>query len=170
RSVEARDRHLARTAAAVSEQLAKADAPIDLVVLPELSSIEYSRPAFDMLDVLAEPLDGPSFRTWSAVARRFEVSIAFGVPVRAGDSLRITQIVVGPDGERRGAYGKIHTAQFGASMENEYFVRGETIFVFEVAGIKVAPIICYDIRIPELSRTLCVDLGVDLILHCGAYA
>ncbi|WP_352722066.1 carbon-nitrogen hydrolase family protein [Mesorhizobium sp. M0306] len=29
--------------------------------------------------------------------------------------------------------------------------------------------ICYDLRIPELSRTLCLDYGVDLLLHSGAY-
>lgn len=33
----------------------------------------------------------------------------------------------------------------------------------------MSPIICYDIRIPELARTLVVDHAVDAILHCGAY-
>ena len=36
-------------------------------------------------------------------------------------------------------------------------------------GIKIAPIICYDIRIPELTRTLALNHDVQLILHCGAY-
>ncbi|MER9489949.1 carbon-nitrogen hydrolase family protein [Mesorhizobium sp. M0563] len=165
-----RDRHLARAAAMVSNRLSREPEPIDLVVLPELSSIEYSREAFEALHVLAEPLDGLSFKTWRAVAERFGVTIAYGLPVFTDGLLQITQVVVGPDGERRGAYAKLHTAQFGASMEKEFFSSGDHIFVFDVAGFRVAPIICYDIRIPELSRTLCVDHGVDLLLHCGAYA
>jgi nitrilase len=54
-------------------------------------------------------------------------------------------------------------------MEKEYFTRGDHLFVFNIGQFKLAPIICYDIRIPELSRTLVVDHGVDVILHCGAY-
>ena len=68
-----------------------------------------------------------------------------------------------------GYYDKIHLAQYGASMEKEYFGRGAELFVFEVNGFRVAPIICYDIRIPELSRALAVDNGVEVILHSGAY-
>ncbi|MER9420660.1 carbon-nitrogen hydrolase family protein [Mesorhizobium sp. M0306] len=127
-SVE-RYRHLA-----VSQRLSCETEPIDLVVLPELSSIEYSREAFDALGVLAEPFDGPSFMTWRAVAQRFGVTIAYGLPVFNEALLQITQVVVGPNGERRGAYAKLHTAQFGASMEKEFFSSGDHILVFNVAG------------------------------------
>ena len=41
--------------------------------------------------------------------------------------------------------------------------------VFDIKGFRLAPIICYDIRIPELARTLVIDQAVDVILHCGAY-
>ena len=41
--------------------------------------------------------------------------------------------------------------------------------MFEVNGFRLSPIICYDIRIPELSRALAVDHEVDVILHSGAY-
>ncbi len=50
-----------------------------------------------------------------------------------------------------------------------YFNRGNHLFTFTVKGFRLSPIICYDIRIPELTRTLVVDHGVDVILHCGAY-
>ena len=170
RNAEERDRHLSRTASLVCERLMREEQPVDLVVLPELSSVEYSREAFEALDAIAEPLDGPSFRTWSVVAKRFGVTIVYGIPALGDDRWQITQVVVGPDGELRGDYAKLHTAQFGASMEKEFFISGDHLLTFDVAGFRVAPIICYDIRIPELSRTLCVDHGVDLLLHCGAYA
>jgi len=163
-----RDAHLARSAALVSDALEHDHA--DLVALPELSSIDYSRAAFDHLDVLAEPLDGPSFKTWSTVAARHKTHIAYSFARRGNVGNYITIAVVGPDGALVGHYDKIHLCQYGASMEKEYFARGQHLLTFKVNGITCTPIICYDIRIPELSRALTITHGVDLILHCGAYA
>lgn len=163
----ARDAHLARVAQEVRSRLA--DAPADLVVLPELASIDYSREAFASLDTLAEPLEGASFATWSAIAQEFGVTIAYGFARTDGATNYISVAAVGPDGRLLGHYDKLHLAQYGASMEKDYFSRGDHLLVLDVKGFRVAPIICYDIRIPELSRTLVVDHGVDAILHCGAY-
>ena len=33
----------------------------------------------------------------------------------------------------------------------------------------IAPLICYDIRIPEMTRALVLEHHADLLLHCGAY-
>lgn len=167
RTAAKRDRHLQVSADKVRVAL-KAN-PADLVVLPELSSIDYSRTAFDNLETLAEPLDGASFVTWSDVARSHGCHVSYGFARRAEDGLFITIAVVGPDGALVGHYDKLHLAQYGASMEKEYFTRGDHLFTFELCGFRTAPIICYDIRIPELCRTLVIDHGVDLILHCGAY-
>lgn len=162
-----RDRHLAATADLVRAALRAT--PADLVVLPELASIDYSRAAFDRLDDLAEPLDGPSFRAWSTLARDFGVHVLFGFARREGAAHYISVAAVDPQGQVIGHYDKLHLAQYGASMEKDYFTRGSRLLVFEVAGFRLAPVICYDIRIPELSRTLAIDHHVDAILHCGAY-
>jgi len=139
------------------------------VVLPELSSIEYSRATFECLDVLAEPLDGPSFQCWQQIAMEYGCHVSYSFARKESSQFYITVAVVNPDGNLVGHYDKIHLAQFGVSMEKEYFTRGQGVFVFDVKGFRIAPIICYDIRIPELSRTLTVDHQADLILHCGAY-
>ncbi|KIC09018.1 hydrolase [Leisingera sp. ANG-M1] len=168
-SAAERDAHLAASAAKVRAQLEAADGKVDLVVLPELSSIDYARDTFARLDEIAEPLDGASFQAWRQVAQEHGVHVSYGF-ARAGEGGPFISIgVVGPDGELAGHYDKLHLAQYGASMEKEYFNRGSHLFVFEVNGFRLAPIICYDIRIPELARTLVVDHGVDAILHCGAY-
>ena len=166
-SVADRDRHLDELGQKVNRELGRS--PADLVLLPELSSIDYSRASFDRLDLLAEALDGPSFQRWSAVACDHGLHIAYSFPRRVGDGYRITLAVVGPSGDLAGHYDKIHLAQYGASMEKEYFGVGKKLFLFEIDGFKLSPIICYDIRIPELSRVLAVDHGVDVILHSGAY-
>ena len=162
-----RDQHLQASTRRVADALSKQRA--DLVVLPELSSIEYSRAAFEQLNQLAEPLDGSSFQHWAQIAKRFSTHVVYGFAREAPDGFRICMAVVGPEGSLVGYYDKLQLAQFGASMEKEYFVAGDGLWYFESDGFRIAPIICADIRTPELIRALVVEQGVDLILHCGAY-
>lgn len=162
-----RDGHLDRIAAKIRVHLARQHH--DLVVLPELSSIDYSRASFDNLGDLAEPLDGASFQRFAGLAREFGAVIVYGIARRAVDSYRISQVAVGEGDEPIGYFDKLHIAQFGESMEKDYFARGDHLFVFEHRGVTIAPIICYDFRMPELTRTLALDRGVHLVLHCAAH-
>ena len=166
-NVSSRDGHLADQVAKVRAELS--DKRADLVVLPELSSIDYSRAAFDQLDQISEPLDGASFQAWSALAIEFETHICYGFARRDTAGTYISIAVVTPKGTLAGYYDKLHLCQYGASMEKEYFSAGEGIFTFQINGFTFSPIICYDIRFPELSRVLVLKHGVDVILHCGAY-
>ena len=163
-----RDRHLDRVAAEIRSHLRQR--PYDLIVLPELSSIDYSVASFDNLDALAEPLDGPSLQRFGSLAREFGVTVVYGIPRRGDDAYFISQVIVDGSGAPLGYFDKLHLAQYGTSMEKNYFERGEHIFVFELRGMRIAPIICYDIRIPELTRTLAIEQGVQLVLHCSAHA
>ncbi len=167
RDASARDTHLGRIAGLLDATLAHE--PADLVVLPELASIEYCRAAFDRLDVLAEADDGASWRAFAPVARKRGCTILYGYARRGVKRPRIAMGLVGPDGGFKGAYDKLHLCQYGASMEKEYFEPGDGLFLFQVGGLRAAPIVCYDIRIPELSRALCRTHGAGLLLHSGAY-
>lgn len=162
-----RDAHLARSARLVGDELTRA--PADLVVLPELSSIAYRRTAFEHLDALAEPPDGPSLAAWSAVARAHGVHVVFGFARREGNDTFISTAVVAPDGHCLGVYDKLHLCQYGAGVEKDFFTPGDHLLTFKARGLACAPIVCYDIRIPELARTLALRHGVQLIVHCGAY-
>jgi nitrilase len=163
-----RDAHVQAACERISSQLETRRA--DLVVLPELSTVSHSRATFERLDELAESLDGPSFAAFAELTRAHETSVVFSMPRIDGDLVKIAQLVVGSDGELIGYYDKLHAAQFGASMEKEFFVRGEQLLTFDCRGVTVAPIICYGMRFPELARSLALGHGAQLILRCGAYA
>ena len=162
-----RDRHLEITTIKIRAELESNNH--DMVVLPELSSIEYSTAVFEKLEELAEPLQGPSFETFSELAKEFNLCVVYGIARKHKSGFYISQVAVGPNGDILGYFDKLHIAQFGFSYEKQYFKRGDGLLVFECKGIKIAPIICYDIRIPELTRTLALEHDVQLILHCGAY-
>jgi len=166
-SIAKRDSHLEETANKIRVNLSRK--PADMVILPELSSIDYSRESFDQLHALAETNSGASFQTFSEIAKTFGVTVVYGYPGIRGNRFTICQAAVGPDGLLLGVYEKLHIAHYGASMEKDYFERGQQAMVFECKGIRIAPIICYDVRFPELCQALATQHGVELILHCGAY-
>ena len=115
RTAQDRDEHVASVAGRIRDLL-KSDSA-DLVVLPELSSIDYSRAAFERLDVLAEPLDGPTFKTFSKLAVNHNLTIVYGIARRSTNAVHISHVAVGPDGRIIGHFDKLHAAQFGFSME-----------------------------------------------------
>lgn len=164
-----KERHVQRVVDEIRANLLDSTRKTDLAVLPELSTIDYSRDAFRALPELAEPLDGESFSLFSQLAKEQEVFISFGMPRVEDEEFYISQVVVNPQGEYVGHYDKLHIAHFGASMEKDYFQTGDHLFAFDVHGTKVAPIICYDHRFPELLKRLCMDEGVDLIIHSVAF-
>lgn len=57
-------------------------------------------------------------------------------------------------------YDKTHL--FTPMREHEYFEAGDHLCTFEIDGNKCAVLICYDIRFPELTRTLSVK-GLDFL-------
>lgn len=162
-----RDAHLARLSDLIDRQLQRRAA--DLVLLPELSSIDYSAQSFAALDQLAESLDGPSFALWSQLAKRHHAAVAYSFARRAAHGYYITLAICGRDGQLLGHYDKIYLAQFGASAEKNYFCAGSQVLLVDIGGFRLAPIICADIRTPELCRTLVVDHAAEVILHAGAY-
>ncbi len=50
-------------------------------------------------------------------------------------------------------------------MEKDYFVSGDKVTVVDINGFRVAPVICYDLRFPEIFRRLSIGESADVILH-----
>jgi deaminated glutathione amidase len=147
RNLEAADR-LTRAAAA---------AGAELVVLPEkwpvLGTPEQTAAG-------AEPLDGPAL-TWArATARELGIDLVAGsLAERVEDAERgaNTSVHIGPDGEDRAVYRKIHMfdVEVGGRTyrESEHEAPGEEIVGSELAnGERLGLTICYDLRFPELFR------------------
>lgn len=166
-SMKDRDVHVVSVAAKLRDQLQQH--PADVIVLPELSTIDYSRDSFSRLEVLAESVDGQTISVFRDLAREHGVMVVVGLPTGNDSTYHISQVVIDDTGEVCGCYNKMHMAHYGASMEKDYFMRGSQLVVVECKGFRLAPIVCYDIRFPELARALALEHGIDVLLHCGAY-
>jgi len=169
-TLEQKTRHVKRIVERLDEILDHYAGNVpDLVVLPELCTIEYSRNAFKRLDSLSEPLSGPSVEAFGQVARKHQCYICFGFPRATSSAYHISSATVNRSGELIAFYDKLHIAQFGASIEKQYFSRGNGVCVFDLCGFQVGVVICYDFRFAEYLRAL-VDLHhVNFVVHPVAF-
>jgi predicted amidohydrolase len=152
RNLEAADR-LTREAAARGAEL---------VVLPEkwpvLGTPEQTAAG-------AQPLDGPALSWARATARELGIDLVAGSiaeRVEGADKGANTSVHVGPDGEDRAVYRKIHMfdVEVGGRTyrESEHEAPGDELVTSELAdGSGLGLTICYDLRFPELSRILAVE-------------
>jgi deaminated glutathione amidase len=131
----------------------------ELVVLPERLDIRGS--AADYL-AGAEPLDGRPV-TWAReLARELGIDLVAGsVAERREGHERVsnTSVHVGPDGEIRALYRKIHMFDIEVEgtvyRESEHSELAGGIVLSETAGgAGLGLTVCYDLRFPELYRIL----------------
>jgi deaminated glutathione amidase len=152
RNLEAADR-LTRDAAARGAEL---------VVLPEkwpvLGTPEQTAAG-------AQPLEGPALAWARATAGELGIDLVAGsVAERVEGAQRgaNTSVHVGPDGEDRAVYRKIHMfdVEVGGRTyrESEFEAPGDEPVTSQLAdGSGLGLTICYDLRFPELSRILAVE-------------
>lgn len=97
----------------------------------------------------------------SALAKELHINIVAGsVANRRADGYYNTAYVFDRSGNLVAEYDKTHL--FTPSGEHNFFRMGSRTCRFTLEGIPCGLIICYDIRFPELIRSLTVQ-GVDLL-------
>ena len=135
-----------------------------LAVLPEYFCIMGLKDTDKV--AIREPFgSGPIQTKLAAIAKENSVYLIAGtIPLEARDSNKVlnTTLVFNPDGKTIGRYDKIHL--FGFQTSTERYQESETIEAGEKPGIVKMTIddedwtfglsICYDLRFPELYRTL----------------
>ena len=139
---------------------AAAAAGAQLVVLPEKFNLLGTH---DHYLAGAESLAGPTI-TWARdTARELRIDLVAGsiVERRDGhDKLGNTSVHVGPDGELRGVYRKIHmfdvTVGGKEYRESTSQEAGEELVTSDAGGVTLGMSVCYDLRFPELYRILAI--------------
>jgi predicted amidohydrolase len=116
----------------------------ELVVLSEMFASGFSMAA----DRIAERVDGPT------VDFLREQSVGHGVAVCG--SVALTDdggppgndlVLATPDGQIR-RYRKLHP--FSYAGEHEHFRAGDQVVTWDLAGVRVTPFVCYDLRFSDV--------------------
>lgn len=136
------------------------DHKLDLVVLPELFSTGYFYENIEDIQNLAEEVpSGFTTNKLLEIAKEKSTTIVGTILEKENNNLYICSVAVNPKGFL-GKYRKKHLT----NDEKKVYNRGEGSFVFEVNGIKIGIIICFEGWLPERARELAKE-GVQIILH-----
>ena len=159
---------------ATADRLTRAAAAdgAELVVLPEKFNVLGTHAAYE---AGAETLDGPTVGWARDAARELGIDLVAGSVVerREGhDKLGNTSVHVGPDGELRGVYRKIH--MFDVTVEGKEYREsasqeaGDEIVTSEAEDARLGLTVCYDLRFPELYRILAIQ-GAQVLIVPAAF-
>jgi predicted amidohydrolase len=145
----------------------------ELIALPEKWTVLGTR---KHMEAGAQTLDGPAVSWAREVARELGIDLLAGsMYERAPDREKgfNTSVHVGPDGEIKSVYRKIHL--FDVEIDGAVYAEsssedpGEEIVLSALAGgTKLGLSVCYDLRFPELYRILAIR-GADVITIPSAF-
>lgn len=135
----------------VTAMLGAADPqPGSVVALPELFAT-----GFTMNADLAVRAEEKTRRLLSELARALEIHLVAGL-ARATPTGPANQAVwFDPAGELAGSFTKLHP--FSPAGEHHAYVPGQDVAIWDIAGLAVAPLLCYDLRFPESFRRACLQ-------------
>jgi predicted amidohydrolase len=132
----------------------------DLVAFPELFLSGYR---LDDLDAVACAVDGPELGSIGAAAAAARRAVAIGFVERRAGGFANSVACFDARGDLVGVYRKVML--FG--KEAAAFTAGSDLVVVEIAGRAVAPLICFDVEVPELARAAARG-GADLLITVSA--
>ena len=108
----------------------------------------------------AEPFDGPFSHGVAEIARRTSTAIAYGYPEAVGQELYNSALCIDAHGQTIARQQKL---MLPPGHERDIFSIGTNLAQFELHGLKMAFLICYDIEFPEAARAVS-QAGVHVIL------
>ena len=121
-----------------------------VAILPEMFASGFS---MDTEKAVEEP-DGPTVEGLSKIASTHGIAIVAGLALRySPDEPPVnTALVFGRDGSILAHYHKCHP--FSPAGEDIRYKAGDGPVVFNLDGTPVSVFICYDLRFPELMRSV----------------
>jgi predicted amidohydrolase len=131
-----------------------------LLVLPECAIPGYMFGSAEEALPFAEEVPGPSTEALERECRRLDLYVVCGLLERDGDALRNAAVFVGPEG-LIGRYWKSHLPFLGV---DRFTVPGDELPVYDTPLGRIGVEICYDLRFPEVTRTLALR-GADIVAH-----
>jgi predicted amidohydrolase len=150
-----------RNLEAACSAVARAEA--DLLVLPELATSGYLFTSREEVAELSDTLPGAATRRLQEACAASGCRAVIGLAERSegddGPRFYNSAALVGPEG-LEGVYRKVHLF----NTEKLYFSPGDAFPLFEVLGVRVGLLVCFDHMFPEAARTLSLR-GAEVICH-----
>lgn len=132
---------------------------VDFVIFPEmtLAGFTLNPEAYG-----EERKNSPTMAFFREEARKNHVAVCYGLPVFENGVATNHCIIVDENGTELADYAKIHPFSFGA--EAKHYIGGESLQFCEVKGVPVSPLICYDLRFPEIFQIASVQAHIITVI------
>ncbi len=137
-----------------------------LVVFPEMADTGYSMPT---IQKHATSWNEGAVPELQQIARELSLAIVCGVSERDGANIYNTQAFVDANGEIVAKYRKTHLVTAAPLDERSCFSPGNEFVSCKVGTLNLGLSICYDLRFPEMCRTLAVEHGVNTFITSSAW-
>jgi predicted amidohydrolase len=135
---------------------------VDLFVLTELWLTGLVDVTDESSKGLAESIDGPTVNTLRDFCRTSQVWLLAGtMALKSKAGLNNTSLLINPSGDIVLEYSKIHL--FRPMGEDLTYEPGDRLVAAEVNGAGIGVLVCYDLRFPNLARSL-AKAGCEVIL------
>lgn len=138
----------------------------DLVVFPEMVDTGYSMPA---IQAHATSWIEGAVPELQKVAKELSIAIISGVSERDGASIYNSQVFVDSNGKISAKYRKTHLVTAPPLDERPWFTAGDAFLSYRFNKFNLGLTICYDLRFPEVCRTLAVEHKVNVFINSSAW-
>lgn len=132
----------------------------DIAVFPEMFSIGFSM----NVSLTDEDVHGPTSRELSQLAKKFNINIIAGIPLKTSDAKKAenSAVVYDRQGRLTGRYSKMHPFCFAG--EDHHYSAGSAPVVLNIDGMEAGIFICYDLRFPEVFRMIAKDVKAIFVI------
>ena len=142
------------------------DAGADVVVFPETADTGYSMPVIEKHATTLTEGAVPQLRE---LAKKLGLGIISGIAERDGATIYNSQVAIDRAGDIAGKYRKSHLFSPPPIEEHKCFAPGSELVGLPWDGFRFGLTICYDLRFPEVYRTLACDFGVNVFVISSAW-
>jgi predicted amidohydrolase len=141
-------------------------ASAELVAFPEMTDTGYSMPA---IQKHARNWKDGAVGELQKIAKENSIAIIAGISDRDCDSIFNAQVLVGANGEVLAKYRKTHLVTAAPLDERVCLSPGNEFITSKIDNFQIGLSICYDLRFPEMARTLVVKHGANVIVNSSAW-
>jgi predicted amidohydrolase len=137
-----------------------------LIVFPEMVDTGYSMP---VIQKHAKKWSDGAVPELQRTAKEISIAIVAGVSDRDGASIFNSQVFVNAQGEVVAKYRKTHLVTAAPLDERVCLSPGNEFVSCKFGKFTVGLSICYDLRFPEMARTLVVERRANVIVNSSAW-
>ena len=138
----------------------------DLIVFPETADTGYSMPIIQKHATVLTEGAVPQLRE---TAKGLGIGIISGIAERDGGAIYNSQVAIDSAGRVIAKYRKSHLFSPPPIEEDKCFSPGNELVSLPWNGFRLGLTICYDLRFPEIYRTLACDFGVNVFIISSAW-